>query len=72
MNNSAGTDFHSLAYWKEIDPNGEEIDELIMNVDGQSFRAPTTSTEEHDACANAPKKRNYAEMFDWSPFTAPT
>ena len=36
------------------------------------FRAPTTTAEEHDAdCANRPKKKNYAETFDQSPFTAP-
>ena len=36
------------------------------------FRDPTTIAEEHEAdCANQPKKRNYAETFDRSPFTAP-
>ena len=44
-----------------------------MNVDGHQFRAPTTSAVDHDAqYADAPKKRNYAEQFDRSPFTAPT
>ena len=73
MENSAGTDFHPSAYWKEIDPNGEEIDKSIMNVGGHQFRAPTTSAADHDGqYADAPKKRNYAEQFDWSPFTALT
>ena len=48
VENSAGTDFHPSAYWKEIDPNGEEIDEFIMDVDGHQFRAPTTSAGDHD------------------------
>ena len=43
-----------------------------MNVDEMWFRALTTTTEEHEAdFANRPKKRNYAETFDRSPFTAP-
>ena len=58
VENTAGTDFHPSAYWKEIDPDGEDIDESIMNVDGIQFRAPTTSAEEHDAqYANRPKKK---------------
>ena len=58
VENTAGTDFHPSAYWKEIDPDGEDIDESIMNVDGIQFRAPTTSAEEHDAqYTNRPKKK---------------
>ena len=72
MQNSAGNDFHLTAYWKEIDPSGDDIDESIMNVDGMQFRAPTTTAEEHKAdFANRPKKRNYADTFNRSPFTAP-
>ena len=57
VENTAGTDFHPSSYWKEIDTDGEDIDESIMNVDGIQFRAPTTSAEEHDAqYANRPKK----------------
>ena len=71
VQNSAGNDFHPTAYWKEIPSSGDDIDELIMNVDGMRFRAPTTTTEEHEAdCANRTKNRNYAETFDRSPFTA--
>ena len=71
--NSAGADFHPRAYWKEINPTGEEIDESIMNVEGHEFRAPTTSEAEHEARnGNAPRKRSYAEEFDRSPFTAPS
>ena len=44
VQNSAGNDFHPTAYWKEIDPSGDDIDELIMNVDGMRFRAPKTTT----------------------------
>ena len=44
VQNSAGNDFHLTAYWKEIDPSGDDIDESIMNVDGMRFRAPTTTT----------------------------
>ena len=59
MQNSAGNDFHPTDYWKEIHPSGDDIDESIMNVDGMRFRAPNTTTEEHEAdCANRPKKRN--------------
>ena len=43
MQNSSGNDFHPTAYWKEIDPPGDYIDELIMNVDGMRFRDPTTT-----------------------------
>ena len=68
----AGNYFHPTAYWKEIHPSGDDIDESIMNVDVMRFRAmTTTTTEEHEAdCANRPKNRNYAETFDRSPFTA--
>ena len=72
VQNSAGNDFHPTAYWKEIDPSGDDIHESIMNVDGMRFRDPTKTTEEHEAdCANQPKNINYAESFDRSPFTAP-
>ena len=72
VKNSAGNDFHPTAYWKEIDPSGDDIDESIMNVDWMRFRALTTTLEEHEAdCVNRPKKRDYAETFDRSPFTAP-
>ena len=72
MQNSAGNDFHPAAYWKEIDPSGDDIDEFIMNVDGMRFRAPTTTEEEHEAdFSNPPKEINYADTFDRSPFTAP-
>ena len=72
VQNIAGNEFHPTAYWKDIDPSGDDIDESIMNVDGMRFRAPTTTAEEHEAdCANQPKKRNYAETSDRSPFTAP-
>ena len=70
MQNSSGNYFHPNAYWKDIDPSGDDIDELIMNYDGMRFRAPTTTAEEHEAdCANWPKKRNYAETFYRIPFT---
>lgn len=73
VENTAGPDFHPSAYWKEMSPDGDDIDESIMNVDGIQFRAPTTSAEEHNAQnPNRPKKRNYAEIFDRSPFTSPT
>ena len=72
VQNSAGNDLHPTDYWKEIHPSGDDIDESIMHVDEMRFRAPTTTTEEHEAdCANRPKKRNYSETFDRSPFTAP-
>ena len=72
VQNSAGNDFHPTDYWKEIHPSGDDIDESIMNADGMRFRAPTTTTEEHEAdCANRPKNRNSAETFDRIPFTAP-
>ena len=72
VQNSAGNDFHPTSYWKEIDPSGDDIDESIMNVDGIRFRALTKTAEEHEAdCANRPKKRNYADTFNRSPFTAP-
>ena len=72
VQNSAGNDFHPTAYWKEIHPSGDDIDESIMNVDEMWFKAPTTTTGEHEAdCSNRPKKRNYDETFDRSPFTAP-
>ena len=45
VQNSAGNDFHPTAYWKEIHPSGDDIDESIMNVDGMRFRDPTTTTE---------------------------
>ena len=65
MQNSAGNDFHPTAYWKDVHPSGDVIDELIMNVDGMRFRDPTTTTEEHKAdCANQTKDRNYADTFD--------
>ena len=72
VQNSAGNDFHPTSYWKDIHPSGDDIDESIMNVNGMRFRDPTTTTEEHESyCANRPKKRNYAETFDRSLFTAP-
>ena len=43
-----------------------------MNVGGVRFRAPTKTAEEHEAdFANCPKKKNYAETFNQSPFTTP-
>ena len=72
VQNSDVNDFHTTTYWKEIDPSADDIDESIMNVDGMRFRAPTTTSEEHEAdCANRPKKKNYAETFNRSPFIAP-
>ena len=72
VQNSSGDDFHPTYYWKEIHPSGDDIYESIINVDGMRFRAPTTTTEEHEVyCSNRPKKINYAETFDRGPFTAP-
>ena len=46
--NSAGKDFDPGAYWKLLEPDGEEVDESIMNVDGVNFRAPTVPEAEHN------------------------
>ena len=39
VQNIAGNDFNPTAYRKEINPSGDDIYELIMNVDGMRFKA---------------------------------
>lgn len=46
VKNRAGIDFEGGAYWKLLDSKGPEIDESIMEVEGRSFRVPTTTEEE--------------------------
>ena len=42
-----------------------------MEVEGITFRAPTTSEAKHNSdFQDRPKKRNYAETFDRAPFVA--
>ena len=69
--NNAGNDFEGGAYWQLIDPEGSELDEYFMEVEGIRFRAPTTTEEEHNANhPDRPKKRNYSQMFDLMPFVS--
>ena len=43
-----------------------------MDVNGTSFRVPTTTAKEHVAVfADYPKKKNYKDTFDQATFTAP-
>ena len=65
IENSAGGVFHPGAYWKELEQAGPDMDDSIMNVEGISFRAPTTTAKEHAAVfMDLPKKRNDDETFD--------
>ena len=67
--NSAGKDFDPGAYWKLLEPDGEEVDESIMNVDGVNFRAPTVPEAEHNVeFDRRPKKKSYNITFDRLPF----
>ena len=49
VENIAGDGFNGNAYWKYIEQTGAEIDELVMEVEGINFRAPTTSEAEHNS-----------------------
>ena len=72
IENSAGDMLHSGAYWKELEQAGPDMDDSIMNVEGISFRAPTTTAKEHATIfMDRPKNRNYEETFNRVPFTAP-
>ena len=46
--NAAGDQFEPGAYWKLLETSGEVIDESIMNVEDDNFRAPTMPEEEHN------------------------
>ena len=71
VENIAGDGFDGNAYWKYLEQTGAEIDESAMEVEGITFRAPTTSEAEHNSdFQDRPKKRNYAETFDHAPFVA--
>ena len=63
--NSVGDVFHPGAYWKELDQDGPDKVDSIMNVEGVSFKAPTTTADDHASVfMDRPKKRNYKETFD--------
>ena len=69
IENCAGGEFASGAYWKKLDPESEVIDEEV-NVDGIRFRVPTVPAVEHGNTTfkDRPKKRNYSDTFDRHPF----
>ena len=73
IENSTGDVFHFGAYWKELEQAGPDMDDSIMNVEGVSFRAPTTTAKDYAALfMNLPNKHNYEETFYQAAFTAPT
>ena len=71
VENTAGNGFDGGAYWHLLEPEGPELDESFMEVEGIRFRAPTTTEEEHNANhPQRPKKRNYSQTFDRMPFVS--
>ena len=46
--NNADEGFDGGAFWHLLDPEGPELDESFMQVDGVRFRAPTTTEFEHN------------------------
>ena len=69
IQNNAGDGFEAGAYWRFLEATGPPLDDSIMEVDGVSFRAATTTKEEHNAnFDDRPKKRNFGELFDREPF----
>ena len=71
VQNLAGDGFDGNSYWKLLEQAGPEIDESGMEIEGITFRAPTTSeAEQHAECQDRAKKRNYDETFDRMPFSA--
>ena len=69
--NNAGDGFDGGAFWQLLEPEGPELDESCMEVDGVIFRAPTTTELEHNSnYPDRPKKRNYSATFDRSPFVS--
>ena len=69
--NNAGDGFDGGAFWQLLEPEGPELDESCMEVDGVRFRAPTTTELEHNSNhPDRPKKRNYSATFDRSPFVS--
>ena len=69
MVNTADDGFEPGAYWRLLEADGPPLDESIMEVDGVSFRPPTTTEEEHNAeCNERPKKRNFNEIFERESF----
>ena len=61
----AGGKFAAGAYWKNLDPEAEVIDEEV-NVDGIRFRGPTVPSLDHDntTLEDRPNKRNCSDTFD--------
>ena len=59
IENCAGGEFASGAYWKKLDPESEVIDEEV-NEDGIRYRGPTVPAAEHENTTfeDRPKKRN--------------
>ena len=56
--------FHPGAYWEEIEQVSLDMKNSIMNVEGVSFRAPTTTAKDRAAVfMDRPKKQNYEETF---------
>ena len=69
--NNAGDGFDGGAFWQLLEPEGPELDESCMEVDGVRFRAPAITELEHNSnYLDRPKKRNYSATFDCYPFVS--
>ena len=54
-----------LVLTEKLEQYGTDMDNSIINIEGVSFRAPTTIAEEHAAVfMDLPRKRNDEETFD--------
>jgi len=73
LDNRAGDDFDNQAYWKIMEADGDAIDEnAALGIDGVIFRNPTTPADEVDTDGVGPKKINFTNTCDRSPFISYT